>query len=29
MSIIIGKYCGVAKRDTYIYPKEINGYITP
>jgi len=29
MSIIIGKYCGVARRDTYIYPKQIEGYTTP
>ena len=29
MGIVIGTYCSVAKRNTYIYPKNIPGYITP
>ena len=29
MGIVIGTYCSVAKRNTYIYPKNIPGYIAP
>lgn len=29
MGMVIGTYCSVAKKDTYVYPKNIPGYTTP
>lgn len=29
MGTVIGRYCSVAKRNTYVYPKDIKGYVTP
>ena len=28
-NIVIGSFCSTAEKDTYVYPKEIPGYIAP
>ena len=28
-NIVIGSFCSTAEKDTYVYPKEIPGYVAP